>query len=159
MTLNLPKKIPIFPLPNFIIFPQTTVPLNIFEPRYIEMFDDSMKSNKIIGLIQPKKNNGVLPDDLYDVGCLGKITSFKDTSKGNYLIELNGLARFKITKEIKNNKPYRECEVSFEEYKNDLSLQKETLKFQNPKPKTNNKRSRVFSRPAAARPPPQTCLG
>ena len=129
MTLNLPKKIPIFPLPNFIIFPQTTVPLNIFEPRYIEMFDDSMKSNKIIGLIQPKKNNGVLPDDLYDVGCLGKITSFKDTSKGNYLIELNGLTRFRVIKEIKNNKPYRECEVNFENYQDDLSRQKERLKF------------------------------
>ena len=129
MTLNLPKKIPIFPLPNFIIFPQTTVPLNIFEPRYIEMFDDSMKSNKIIGLIQPKKNNGVLPDDLYDVGCLGKITSFKDTSAGNYLIELNGLTRFRVIKEIKNNKPYRECEVNFENYQDDLSQQKENLKF------------------------------
>ena len=129
MTLNLPKKIPIFPLPNFIIFPQTTVPLNIFEPRYIEMFDDSMKSNKIIGLIQPKKNNGVLPDDLYDVGCLGKITSFKDTSEGNYLIELNGLTRFRVIKEIKNNKPYRECEVNFENYQDDLSQQKERLKF------------------------------
>ena len=129
MTLNLPKKIPIFPLPNFIIFPQTTVPLNIFEPRYIEMFDDSMKSNKIIGLIQPKKNNAVLPDDLYDVGCLGKITSFKDTSAGNYLIELNGLTRFRVIKEIKNNKPYRECEVNFENYQDDLSQQKENLKF------------------------------
>ena len=129
MTLNLPKKIPIFPLPNFIIFPQTTVPLNIFEPRYIEMFDDSMKSNKIIGLIQPKKNNGVLPDDLYDVGCLGKITSFKDTSEGNYLIELNGLTRFRVIKEIKNNKPYRECEVNFENYQDDLIRQKENLKF------------------------------
>ena len=129
MTLNLPKKIPIFPLPNFIIFPQTTVPLNIFEPRYIEMFDDSMKSNKIIGLIEPKKNNGVLPDDLYDVGCLGKITSFKDTSEGNYLIELNGLTRFRVIKEIKNNKPYRECEVNFENYQDDLSRQKERLKF------------------------------
>ena len=129
MTLNLPKKIPIFPLPNFIIFPQTTVPLNIFEPRYIEMFDDSMKSNKIIGLIQPKKNNGVLPDDLYDVGCLGKITSFKDTSAGNYLIELNGLTRFRVIKEIKNNKPYRECEISFEDYQDDLAIQKDELKF------------------------------
>ena len=129
MTLNLPNKIPIFPLPNFIIFPQTTVPLNIFEPRYIEMFDDSMKSNKIIGLIQPKKNNGILPDDLYDVGCLGKITSFKDTSEGNYLIELNGLTRFRVIKEIKNNKPYREYEVNFENYQDDLIRQKENLKF------------------------------
>jgi len=129
MILNLPNKIPIFPLSNFIIFPQTTVPLNIFEPRYIKMFDDSMKSNKIIGLIQPKKNNNIIADDLYDVGCLGKITNFKDTSKGNYLIELNGLTRFKVINEIKNNKPYRECEVNFEDYQDDLNFQKEQLKF------------------------------
>ena len=129
MILNLPNKIPIFPLSNFIIFPQTTVPLNIFEPRYIKMFDDSMKSNKIIGLIQPKKNNSIIADDLYDVGCLGKITNFKDTSEGSYLIELNGLTRFKVINEIKNNKPYRECEINFEDYQDDLSFQKEQLKF------------------------------
>jgi len=126
---DLPKIVPIFPLSNFIIFPDTTVPLNIFEPRYVKMINDSMKTNKFIGLIQPKKKNIYSILDLYETGCMGKITSFKGTSDGRYLIELNGLARFKITKEIKNNKPYRECEVSFEEYKNDLSLQKETLKF------------------------------
>ena len=126
---DLPKILPLFPLSNFIIFPDTTVPLNVFEPRYIEMINDSMKTNKFIGLIQPKKNNINSILDLHQIGCMGKITSFKDTSDGRYLIDLSGLARFKITKEIKNNKPYRECEVSFEEYKNDLSLQKETLKF------------------------------
>ena len=126
---DLPKIIPIFPLSNFIIFPNTTVPLNIFEPRYVEMIKDSMKTNKLIGLIQPKKNNNIIADDLYDVGCLGKITNFKDTSKGNYLIELNGLTRFKVINEIKNNKPYRECEVNFEDYQDDLNFQKEQLKF------------------------------
>ena len=127
--LDLPKIIPVFPLSNFIIFPDTTVPLNIFEPRYVEMINDSMKTNKFIGLIQPKKNNVNSDQDLHETGCMGKITSFKDASDGRYMIDLSGLSRFKITKEIKNNKPYRECEVSFEEYKNDLSLQKETLKF------------------------------
>ena len=78
--MNLPKKIPVFPLSNFIIFPKTTVPLNIFEPRYVEMIDDCMKSNKLIGMIQPKNfddSNQIKPE-LYDVGCLGKITSFKE---------------------------------------------------------------------------------
>tara|TARA_B110000967_G_C18835253_1_gene536311 strand:- start:966 stop:1607 length:642 start_codon:yes stop_codon:yes gene_type:complete len=126
---NLPKIIPIFPLSNFIIFPNTTVPLNIFEPRYIEMINDSIKTNKLIGLIQPKKNNINSILDTYETGCLGKITNFKDTADGNYLIELNGLARFKITKEIKNNKQYRECEVNFDDYQNDLNLQNEELKF------------------------------
>ena len=126
---DLPKIIPVFPLSNFIIFPDTTVPLNIFEPRYIEMINDSMKTNKFIGLIQPKKNNDNSTLDLHETGCMGKITSFKDISGGRYLIDLNGLVRFKITKEIKNNKSYRECEISFEAYQGDLTLQKEELKF------------------------------
>ena len=126
---KLPKKIPVFPLSNFIIFPNTTVPLNVFEPRYIEMINDSMKTNKFIGLIQPKKNNINSIQDLHEIGCMGKITNFKDTLDGRYLINLNGLVRFKITKEIKNNKLYRECEVNFEDYKNDLNAQEEVLKF------------------------------
>ena len=126
---DLPKIIPIFPLSNFIIFPDTTVPLNIFEPRYVEMINDSMKNNKLVGLIQPKKNNVTSFQDLYETGCMGKITSFKDTSDGRYLIELNGLVRFKIIKELKNDKPYRECEISFEDYQDDLSLQKKQIKF------------------------------
>ena len=126
---DLPKIIPVFPLSNFIIFPETTVPLNIFEPRYVEMINDSMKTNKFIGLIQPKKNNTNSILDLHETGCMGKITSFKDISDGRYLIDLNGLVRFKITKEIKNDKTYRECEVSFEDYQDDLNSQKEELTF------------------------------
>ena len=84
---DLPKEIPIFPLSNFIIFPETAVPLNIFEPRYIQMINDSMKSNRMIGMIQPKKNSKNRPD-LYNVGCLGKITSFNETKDGKYLREL-----------------------------------------------------------------------
>jgi uncharacterized protein len=126
---DLPKILPVFPLSNFIIFPETTVPLNIFEARYVEMINDSMKKNKLIGLIQPKKNNTNSIPDLYETGCMGKITSFKDTSDGRYLIELSGLARFKIIKEIDNNKPYRECEINFEDYQNDLISHTQKLKF------------------------------
>ena len=126
---DLPKIIPIFPLSNFIIFPDTTVPLNIFEPRYIQMIDESMRTNKLIGLVQPKKNNVSSNLDIYETGCLGKVTNLKNTLDGRYLIDLNGLTRFKIIKEIINNKSYRECEVSFDDYKNDLSLQKEEIKF------------------------------
>ena len=126
---DLPKIIPVFPLSNFIIFPDTTVPLNIFEPRYIEMINDSMKTNKFIGLIQPKKNNINSIHDLHETGCMGKITNFEDTSDGRYLIDLNGLVRFKIIREIKNNKPYREFEINFEAYQDDLNLKKEELKF------------------------------
>ena len=126
---DLPKIIPIFPLSNFIIFPDTTVPLNIFEPRYIDMIKDSMQKNKLIGLIQPKNNNISSVIDLHETGCMGKITNFKDSSDGRYLIELKGMVRFKVTKEIKNDKSYRECEINFEDYQDDLNLQKEEIKF------------------------------
>ena len=127
--INLPKSIPIFPLPNFIIFPHTTVPLNIFEPKYIEMVKDSMKLNKMIGLIQPKTNNVNSIPELYSVGCLGEITNLEHTSNGNYLIDLRGLSRFKVVKEVHNNKLYRECEINFDQFKGDLNLQKQELKF------------------------------
>ena len=83
--INLPKFIPIFPLSNFILFPKATVPLNIFEPRYLTMIDDSMKTNKMIGLIQPIKNNINAIPDLHKTGCLGKITNFKKTTDGEIL--------------------------------------------------------------------------
>ena len=128
---DLPNKISMFPLGNFIIFPKTTVPLNIFEPRYIEMINDSMKTNKFIGMIQPKssKKNATKLPLLHQIGCLGKITSFKEADDGRYLIDLKGIIRFEITKEIKHDKPYRKCEVNFENYINDLNEKKEDLKF------------------------------
>ena len=128
---NLPNKIPVFPLSNFIIFPNTSVPLNIFEPRYIDMVNDRMKSNKFIGIIQPKniKNKLDISNDLYRVGCLGKIMSFKDSEDGRFLIELKGVIRFNIVKEIKSEKKYRECEISFDKYYDDLSQKKEEIKF------------------------------
>ena len=128
---ELPNTISVFPLSNFIIFPKTTVPLNIFEPRYIEMINDSMKTNKFIGMIQPKnlKKNETDISILHQVGCLGKITSFKETDDGRYLIDLKGIIRFKILEEIKSDKSYRECKVSYEDYLNDLDKKKEDLKF------------------------------
>ena len=127
---NLPKIIPVFPLSNFIIFPKTTVPLNIFEPGYIDMINDSMKSNKLIGMIQPKKIiNETTPPILHDIGCLGKIISFKETEDGRYMIELKGLIRFNIIKEIKSNKKYREYEVNFNVFNKDLENKKEQIKF------------------------------
>ena len=127
---DLPKKIPVFPLDNFIIFPKTTVPLNIFEPRYIDMINNSMQSDKLIGMIQPKKTNGNLRTPiLHNVGCLGKITSFKETEDGRYLIELKGLIRFKVIKEIETKKKYREYNVDFKQFNHDLDDKKEQLKF------------------------------
>ena len=127
---DLPKKISVFPLSNFIIFPKTTVPLNIFEPRYIDMVNDSMKSDKLIGMIQPKNlNNKYSTPELHNVGCLGKITSFKETEDGRYIIELRGLIRFETIRESKSNKKYREYEVNFKNFYTDLNNKKEKLKF------------------------------
>ncbi len=127
---NLPSKLPIFPLSNFIIFPKTTVPLNIFEPRYIDMVDDSMKSNKLIGMIQPKNSN-IKYDvpKLYQVGCVGKITSFRETEDGRYLIELKGVTRFKSIKELETLTKYRILQVNYDDYIEDLENKKEDLKF------------------------------
>ena len=128
---DLPKKIPVFPLSNFIIFPKTTIPLNIFETRYIEMINDSMSSNKLIGMIQPLSQNSVNQEDinLHQVGCLGKIVSFKETEDNRYLIELKGLIRFEILNEIRSKKKYKEYEVDFNRFNHDLDDKKEKLKF------------------------------
>ncbi len=127
---NFPNVIPVFPLSNFIIFPKTSVPLNIFEPRYIDMINDTMKSDKMIGIIQPKntyiKNN--IPE-LYEVGCLGKIVTFKETENGRFLIELKGITRFQKLKEIKSDKKYRSLEVNYNNFVNDLYDENENIKF------------------------------
>ena len=127
---DFPKEIPVFPLSNFIIFPRTSVPLNIFEPRYIDMINDSMKSNKMIGIIQPKisGDKNIVPN-LYDIGCLGKITSFHETKDGRYLIELKGLIRFEKIKEINTINKYRILEVDFEKFSEDLKIDDQKLKF------------------------------
>jgi len=127
---NLPTKLSVFPLSNFIIFPKTTVPLNIFETRYLDMVNDSMKSDKLIGMIQPKntldKDNN---PELHKVGCLGKIVSFRETDDGRYLIELRGLTRFKKINEIKSEKKYRILEVDYKGFNQDLIDNKEEIKF------------------------------
>tara|TARA_B100001123_G_scaffold438069_1_gene572109 strand:+ start:411 stop:1049 length:639 start_codon:yes stop_codon:yes gene_type:complete len=124
---NLPSIISVFPLSNFIIFPNTSVPLNIFEPRYIKMIDDCLKDSRIIGMIQPKNNKNI--PELYSIGCAGKITSFNETDDGKYLIVIKGLSRFRILKEINNNKTYRECKVSFNEFNIDMISNYNEIKF------------------------------
>ena len=128
---DLPKKLAVFPLSNFIIFPKTTVPLNIFEPRYLDMINDSMKSNKLVGMIQPKisKDDDNLTPHLHEIGCMGKITSFKETEDARYVIDLKGIIRFKIIEEIQTNNRYRECKVDFKNYYDDLESKKEDIAF------------------------------
>ena len=128
---DLPNEIPIFPLSNFIIFPKTTVPLNIFEPRYIDMVNDSMRTNKLIGMIQPKTHKNIVNTipKLHNIGCMGKIVSFKEADDQRFLIELKGIIRFEIQEEIEPKKKYREFKINFEKFYNDLSEKEENLKF------------------------------
>ena len=124
-----PKKIPVFPLSNFIVFPYTTVPLNIFEPRYLQMIEDAMAGDRLIGMIQPKKTGDLKSPDLFDVGCVCKIISFNETDDGRYIIIIKGLNRFKKLEEVDNKKLYREFNVDFNLYNNDENSENESLEF------------------------------
>ena len=120
MKIKLPENIPIFPLSGIIFFPKTNLPLNIFEPRYLALVKDSFKKNKYMGIIQSKKNSS----DVYSIGCLGKITEHKKIKDGRLLINLVGVSRFEIKTEINNDKIYREFEVSYNKFAQDLEEEK-----------------------------------
>ena len=126
---KLPNIIPVFPLSNFIVFPNTTVPLNIFEPRYLKMTEDAMASNRLIGIIQPKKSGDLKKPDLFDVGCVCRIVSFNETDDGRYIIILKGLNRYKIIKEIDNKKLYREVSVDYNLFNEDQNSEDEDFEF------------------------------
>ena len=125
---KLPNIIPVFPLSNFIVFPNTTVPLNIFEPRYLKMTEDAMASNRLIGIIQPKKSGDLKKPDLFDV-CVCRIVSFNETDDGRYIIILKGLNRYKIIKEIDNKKLYREVSVDYNLFNEDQNSEDEDFEF------------------------------
>ena len=126
---ELPNILPIFPLSNFIFFPNTSAPLNIFEPRYIQMIDDSIKSNRMIGMAQPKGISNIKKPELFKVGCLGKISSFNETDDGRYVIVLNGVSRFNIVEEIDRGKLYREFKINFQEFENDNTKEELEVNF------------------------------
>ena len=117
MDKKFPKQIPIFPLSGVIYFPRTNLPLNIFEERYLELVNDSFRNDKLMGMVQSKKENSLV----YKVGCLGKISDYQETSDGRVLINLTGITRFEITKEVTNEKKYREFEVDYKKFYKDLS--------------------------------------
>ena len=116
---NLPDKIAVFPLSNAIFFPKTILPLNIFEKRYIRLVDDCMKDQRLFGMIQPKSKPSK-KNEVYEVGCLGKVTSFNETQDKRYLISLTGIIRFRIDKELETKKLYREFKVDYSDFSNDL---------------------------------------
>ena len=127
--IKLPNTLPVFPLSNFIYFPNTSAPLNIFEPRYIQMIDESMKTNRMIGMAQPKGTSTKEKPDLFKVGCLGKISSFNETEDGRYVIVLNGVSRFNIVEEIENEKTFREFKINFEGFEEDIRGEEVDINF------------------------------
>ncbi|MEM7171730.1 MAG: LON peptidase substrate-binding domain-containing protein [Pseudomonadota bacterium] len=118
---ELPDRLAIFPLPGVLLLPGGRLPLNIFEPRYLEMFDDAIASNRLIGMIQPKEpeDNGNVPA-LYDTGCVGRLTSFSETDDGRYLVNLTGLIRFDVNLELESGN-YRLVQPNYQRFKGDLS--------------------------------------
>ena len=116
MDKKFPKQIPVFPLSGVIYFPKTNLPLNIFEERYLDLVNDSFRNDKLMGMVQSKKENSLV----YKVGCLGKISDYQETSDGRVLINLTGLTRFEITKEVANKKKYREFEVDYKKFYKDV---------------------------------------
>ena len=111
-----PKTIPVFPLSGVIYFPKTNLPLNIFEQRYIELVNDTYNKDKLMGMVQSQKNG----DQVYKVGCLGKISDLQKSQDGRILINLTGITRFNIIKEVRNNKLYREFDVDYKNFDLDL---------------------------------------
>ena len=116
MKQELPDQIPVFPLSGVVYFPKTNLPLNIFEKRYLQLVNDCMRTNKLMGMVQSKKNS----DEVYKIGCLGKISDFQKSKDGRVLINLTGVTRFKILEEIKNEKLYREFKVDYKSFEADL---------------------------------------
>jgi Lon protease-like protein len=117
---DLPDTIPIFPLPGALLLPRARLPLHIFEPRYLAMVDDALKTqSRLIGMIQPFETPGQ-PDRLHSIGCAGRLTAFSETEDGRYMITLSGVSRFRVLDEVEGFTPYRRCDVSWSGFERDL---------------------------------------
>lgn len=121
--IHLPQTLPVFPLEGVLLLPRGGLPLNIFEPRYLAMVDDALRTDRLIGMIQPDKNaNDTNGPALRNVGCAGRITAFQETSDGRYLITLTGIARFEVDDELSSHRGYRRVRPIWERFKEcDLS--------------------------------------
>ena len=129
--ISLPNTIPIFPLQGVVMFPDTYLPLNIFEPRYLKMIDHAISNeHRLIGMIQPQNSNESAEKMIfYKVGCAGKIIKFEETDDNRYLITLKGLSRFNLVSEKTNDKNFREANINWENFKKDLNITDESSDF------------------------------
>lgn len=122
---DLPLRFPVFPLPGALLFPGSQLPLNIFEPRYLNMIDDARAGDGVIGMIQSLGSGPKSHPDIASVGCLGQITSYDETGDGRYLITLTGICRFRVEEELPFELPYREIRADWSEFGNDLFMPEE----------------------------------
>ncbi len=120
---DLPDTIPVFPLPGALLLPRARLPLHIFEPRYLAMLDDVLKTqSRLIGMIQPAEaGTGDASPRLHDIGCAGRISQFSETEDGRYMITLTGISRFRIKREISGFTPYLKAEVAWQDFQRDLA--------------------------------------
>jgi len=124
---DLPEVIPVFPLPGALLLPRGQLPLNIFEPRYLEMVDDSLRDgHRLIGMIQPDQAHpgSAAKPNLYKVGCVGRMTQIAETGDGRYVLQLTGVARFHVEEEMAVSTAYRQCRVSYRHYRDDFIARK-----------------------------------
>jgi hypothetical protein len=118
--IHLPDVIPVFPLPGALLLPRARLPLHLFEPRYLAMFDDCLKTReRLIGMIQPSRGDGPTGPSLYRIGCAGRVTQFSETEDGRYMVTLSGVSRFRIKREVEGFAPYRRCEISWDGFEAD----------------------------------------
>lgn len=118
---DLPQTIPVFPLPGALLLPRARLPLHIFEPRYLQMFDDALKTpTRLIGMVQPNEVPGRSGNGLHTIGCAGRLTQFSETEDNRYLITLTGISRFRVQQEVEGFTPYRRCDVTWDGFHRDL---------------------------------------
>ncbi len=118
---DLPRTIPVFPLPGALLLPRARLPLHIFEPRYLQMLEDTLKTqHRLIGMIQPREVPGTEETRLHAIGCAGRLTAFSETEDGRYMVTLTGVSRFRVTEQLEGFTPYIRCDVSWEGFERDL---------------------------------------
>ena len=118
---DLPEMIPVFPLPGALLLPRARLPLHIFEPRYLQMLEDTMKTkHRMIGMIQPREVPTAAEKRLHAIGCAGRLTGFSETEDGRYMITLSGISRFRVIQEVQGFSPYRRCQVDWQPFARDL---------------------------------------
>lgn len=128
--VELPETIPIFPLPGALLLPRSRLPLHIFEPRYLQMLEDALKtSTRLIGMLQPNEVPGRGGNGLQAIGCAGRVTQFSETEDGRYLVTLSGISRFRVAQEVEGFAPYRRCDVTWDGFDRDLGPEEKDTGF------------------------------